>query len=117
MAWRCEAMLKMKEMSITNSEAYHFMEFRHGPKALADSSALVAGLFSQTAFAQEKPVLAEMAGMGAQPLALSPLALPGIDARCVELPANLPAWAMPVLYSTDAATDGLSSLGRQRLGS
>ena len=40
----CEAMLKMKEMSITNSEAYHFLEFRHGPKALVDAKTMVVGL-------------------------------------------------------------------------
>jgi len=30
----CEAMLKMKEMSLSCSEAYHFLEFRHGPKSV-----------------------------------------------------------------------------------
>ena len=59
-------MLKMKEMSITNSEPITSWILPR-TKALADSSA-VAGLFSQAAFAQEKPVLAEMAGMGANPL-------------------------------------------------
>ena len=30
-----EVMLKMKEMSLTLSEAFHFLEYRHGPKAMA----------------------------------------------------------------------------------
>ena len=32
-----EGMLKLKEMSLTSSEAYHAMEFRHGPMSMCDS--------------------------------------------------------------------------------
>ena len=66
----CEAMLKMKEMSLSNSEAYHTLEFRHGPKSMVDQEALVIGLISDEARAQESAVLAEMKGLGAQLLVL-----------------------------------------------
>lgn len=36
-----EASLKIQEMSISTSEAYHSLEYRHGPKATADAETLV----------------------------------------------------------------------------
>ncbi len=65
-----EAMLKMKEMSLSDSEAYHTLEFRHGPKSMVDSETLVIGLLSDEARAQESAVLAEMRGLGARLLIL-----------------------------------------------
>jgi glucosamine--fructose-6-phosphate aminotransferase (isomerizing) len=93
----CEAMLKMKEMSITHSEAYHFLEFRHGPKALVDEHALVAGLLSQRAHAHEAAVLAEMGEMGATTLALGPGGATAAG-HAIALPEVLPWWTRPVLY-------------------
>ncbi len=37
-----EASLKIQEMSISTSEAYHSLEYRHGPKATANQNTLVA---------------------------------------------------------------------------
>jgi glucosamine--fructose-6-phosphate aminotransferase (isomerizing) len=93
-----EAMLKMKEMSLTGSEAYHFYEFRHGPKAMVDGTTLVAGLLSKVAYAQEQAVLQEMAGLGATILSLGPRAKDDSADATITLPAGLPDWAMPVLY-------------------
>jgi glutamine---fructose-6-phosphate transaminase (isomerizing) len=56
----CEAMLKMKEMSLTYSEAYHVLEFRHGPKSMVDPQSLVVGLLSQANDEHERAVMAEM---------------------------------------------------------
>jgi glucosamine--fructose-6-phosphate aminotransferase (isomerizing) len=67
----CEGMLKMKEMSLTNSEAYHFLEFRHGPKSMVDSSTLVVGLLSDAARQAEAQVLHEMKQLGATLLVLA----------------------------------------------
>ena len=67
----CEAMLKMKEMSLSPSEAFHFMEFRHGPKSVVTPGTLIVGLMSDTARAQEAAVLAEMRDLGATVLALA----------------------------------------------
>jgi glucosamine--fructose-6-phosphate aminotransferase (isomerizing) len=93
----CEAMLKMKEMSITHSEAYHFLEFRHGPKALVDGNAMVVGLIGKEHFRHEAAVITEMAEMGGKTVTLSP----GRDKAghvTVHLPDDLPAWTIPVLY-------------------
>lgn len=67
----CEAMLKMKEMSLTRSEAFHFLEFRHGPKSVVTGETLVVGLISDRAREEEGKVLAEMRALGARVLALS----------------------------------------------
>jgi glucosamine--fructose-6-phosphate aminotransferase (isomerizing) len=67
----CEGMLKMKEMSLTSSEAYHFLEFRHGPKSMVDSSTMVVGLLSDAARGAEMQVLREMKELGARLLVLS----------------------------------------------
>ena len=58
-----EAMLKMKEMSISNSEAFHTLEFRHGPKSMVDERALVIGLLNESTDYQEIPTLQEMAAL------------------------------------------------------
>jgi len=77
----CEAMLKMKEMSLSPSEAFHFMEFRHGPKSVVGPDMLIIGLVSETAREHEAAVLAEMRDLGAQVLAVteSPDGLPADD--------------------------------------
>jgi len=93
-----EAMLKMKEMSLTGSEVYHFLEFRHGPKAMVDDTTLVVGLLSQAAQAQEQAVLDEMAALGATILSIGPRTKDAVADLSLTLPAALPAWAMPVLY-------------------
>jgi glucosamine--fructose-6-phosphate aminotransferase (isomerizing) len=67
----CEANLKMKEMSLSISEAFHFMEFRHGPMSMVNEHTLVVGLLSETARAYELAVLQEMRALGAQTLALT----------------------------------------------
>ena len=66
----CETMLKMKEMSLSYSEAYHPLEFRHGPKSVVGEGSLVIGLLSDAARAQESTVLADMKALGARTLAL-----------------------------------------------
>lgn len=93
-----EAMLKMTEMSLTPSQAFQFMEFRHGPMSMATERALIAGLLSPTAFAHEHQVLLEMADMGAHTLALNPTtAVTGAEWQ-ISLPADLPDFAYPILY-------------------
>lgn len=93
----CEAMLKMKEMSITHSEAYHFLEFRHGPKALVDANTMVVGLVGSEHFHHEAAALDEMGQMGGKTLAIVPGKANAGDVT-VHLPDNLPAWTLPVLY-------------------
>jgi len=62
----CELNLKMKEMSLTHSEAFHFLEFRHGPKAMVNPNTLIIGLVSDNNATREKAVLKDMQELGAQ---------------------------------------------------
>ena len=69
----CEAMLKMKEMSLSYAEAFHFLEFRHGPMSMVNENTLIAGLLSETAFEHEARLLSEMRKLGARVFAITPV--------------------------------------------
>jgi len=60
-----EVMLKMKEMSLSYSEAYHFLEFRHGPMSVVNEQSLIVGFMSNWAHAFETAVLKDMKKLGA----------------------------------------------------
>lgn len=66
----CELSLKMKEMSISHSEPFHVLEFRHGPRAMATDGALIVGLLSETNQAYEQAVLEDMRAQGTRILAI-----------------------------------------------
>ena len=66
----CELSLKMKEMSLSHSEPFHFLEFRHGPKSMLTPSTLLVGLVSETNRSHEISVLEEMRARGARLLAI-----------------------------------------------
>ncbi|MCL4301151.1 MAG: SIS domain-containing protein [Anaerolineae bacterium] len=66
----CETNLKMKEMSLTHSEPFHFLEFRHGPISMAGPSALVIGLLSEANRNYEAAVLQDVQRLGGRILAL-----------------------------------------------
>ncbi len=61
----CEYSLKMKEMSLTHSEPFHFMEFRHGPMSMVTPSTVLVGLVSEANMRHELKVLEEMQDRGA----------------------------------------------------
>lgn len=67
----CELSLKMKEMSLSHSQAFHFLEFRHGPKSMVTPSTLLVGLRSTANAQQEQAVLDEMQNLGAHVLSLA----------------------------------------------
>lgn len=60
----CEVNLKMKEMTLTHSEPFHFLEFRHGPMSMVNKGALVVGMLSDANRAHEAKVLSEMEELG-----------------------------------------------------
>lgn len=93
----CEAMLKMKEMSLSSSESFHFLEFRHGPKAMVNEESLVVGVLSRQAHGYEGQVLREMIDLGGRTLALS-FAGDADATWSLTLDPRLPDWALPVLY-------------------
>ncbi len=66
----CELSLKMKEMSLSHSEPFHFFEFRHGPKSMVTPTTLVLGLVSEAFHGQELDVLSEMRDQGARVLSV-----------------------------------------------
>ena len=67
----CELSLKLKEMTLTHSEPFHFLEFRHGPQSMVTDTALIIGLVSEANGDKERAVLNEMQARGAQVLSLS----------------------------------------------
>lgn len=60
----CEVNLKIKEMTLTHSEPFHFLEFRHGPMSMVNRNALVMGMLSDANRAHEVKVLSEMKSLG-----------------------------------------------------
>ena len=67
----CEVNLKMKEMTLTHSEPFHFLEFRHGPMSMVTESAVVVGLLSDKNSSHEQAVLNEMRAKGGNILSLA----------------------------------------------
>jgi len=66
----CEVNLKMKEMTLTHSEPFHFLEFRHGPMSMVTDTTVLLGLISEKNFHHESTVLKEMQAKGAKIVAL-----------------------------------------------
>ncbi len=69
-ALACELSLKMKEMTLSHSEPFHFMEFRHGPKSMITPDALVVALVSDERRADDLAVVADMQALGARALTI-----------------------------------------------
>lgn len=95
----CEGMLKVKEMAIQNSEAYHPLEFRHGPKALISPNSLVVYLATEEGRDLELPVPLELTGLGARVLAVAEQPLPGLPPQTqLVLESGMAQPARGVLY-------------------
>jgi glucosamine--fructose-6-phosphate aminotransferase (isomerizing) len=88
----CEANLKMKEMTLTHSEAFHFLEIRHGPMSMVGPSAVVVGLLSEKNHAQETAVLKDMQSLGAATFTL------GESGTDLAFQSGLPEAIRGVLY-------------------
>ncbi len=95
----CEANLKMKEMSLSVSEAFHFLEFRHGPMSMVNDHTLVVGLLSETARSYELEVLQEMKALGGRTMVLTNQSVPEKSADYqVCFNSGLPEASQGVLY-------------------
>lgn len=88
----CEVNLKMKEMTLTNSEPFHFFEFRHGPISMVGETAIVIGLLSEKNRERELAVLHESKALDGQFLALAD------DEAEVSFNSGLPEAIRNVLY-------------------
>jgi len=95
-----EAMIKMKEMALATAEAFHAMEFRHGPMALVDEDHLVVALLSEGMGRYEEGVLADLRQRGGEVVALSSQTPAYRDdyAAWLRVGADVSELARPVLY-------------------
>ena len=88
----CEVNLKMKEMTLTHSEPFHFLEFRHGPMSMVNGNALVVGMLSDANRVHEAKVLSEMKMLGSTVAGL------GESDADVEFKSGIPESVRAVLY-------------------
>jgi glucosamine--fructose-6-phosphate aminotransferase (isomerizing) len=88
----CEVNLKMKEMTLTHSEPFHFLEFRHGPMSMVNENAVVVGMLSDANRIHEAQVLSEMETLGATVAGF------GESDADVEFKSGIPESVRGVLY-------------------
>ncbi|MFP3895252.1 MAG: SIS domain-containing protein [Anaerolineales bacterium] len=95
-----EGTIKMKEMSLSLAEAYHFMEFRHGPMSLLDREHLIVGLVSERTRDYEVAVLQNLRERGGSIVVVAneDRGLSQEFDTVFTLNADLPERARPVLY-------------------
>jgi glutamine---fructose-6-phosphate transaminase (isomerizing) len=62
----CEGALKLMEMSLSFSQAYHPLEYRHGPISLIDQRSIAVMLYSPDTLEAETKLVGELRGKGAK---------------------------------------------------
>jgi glutamine---fructose-6-phosphate transaminase (isomerizing) len=89
-----EGCLKLQEMSISYSQSFHPMEYRHGPISLIDDRSLVVMLYTQDTAAEEAALVCELQSKGAKVIGIGgpgdltiDLGLSGAAAALACLPA------------------------------
>ncbi len=65
-----EAMLKMEEMTLSWSKAYHPLEFRHGPRSLADENTLVTTFIPRRNLEEHKNLVKDVRDLNADTLVI-----------------------------------------------
>jgi glucosamine--fructose-6-phosphate aminotransferase (isomerizing) len=97
----CEAMLKTKEMTRSWAEAFHPLEFRHGPMSVVNDQTLLVCLVSDSEQEAEARVLRDMQKLGARTLVLTEDASKtdwsSMD-YVIELQSGLDEWERGALY-------------------
>ena len=88
----CEVNLKMKEMTLTHSEPFHFLEFRHGPMSMVNQNTVVVGMVSTVNRQHEVKVLSEMKMRGGTVASI------GESEADVCFESNIPEEVRSVLY-------------------
>jgi len=97
----CEAMLKIKEMSLAHSEAYHSLEFRHGPMSIANENTLITFFVCERVRAEEMTLLSEIKALGAKTLVICDRAdanIKNLSDYVIEIDSRLSDEARMVLY-------------------
>lgn len=108
----CESMLKMKEMALESSEAYHPLEFRHGPKSIVTPETLIIMFLSDSGFDYEKELMREMKDLGAKILAFSKVInnkINKLSDYTISLPSNLREYQRLPLYLPPVQLLGLET--------
>ncbi len=97
----CESMLKMKEMALVPSDAFHFLEFRHGPKSILSKDVLVTGFLSDTGAPYEIDLTEEIKRLGGSTLIICEKGGAEINACAdilFETGTNISEYARSILY-------------------
>jgi glucosamine--fructose-6-phosphate aminotransferase (isomerizing) len=106
----CETALKVTEMSVSYSQSFHTLEFRHGPKSIVAPETLVTFLISEQGYAAECDVLEEIKGLGGTTLAIVNRADERVRRSAdllVELNFDLPELARMAAYIFAGQLTGL----------
>jgi glucosamine--fructose-6-phosphate aminotransferase (isomerizing) len=96
-----ESMLKMKEMALVPSDAFHALEFRHGPKSILDKDVFVTLFFSDTGLRFERQLLKEIKALGGSAMSVCDRADSTIrdeSDHLFEIRSSIPEYARSVLY-------------------
>jgi glucosamine--fructose-6-phosphate aminotransferase (isomerizing) len=93
-----EAALKMTEISLSTAEAYHTLEYRHGPKSTLNEGTLIVGLLPDKGRKQETAVFKEMRGLGARALAMGAGCEPGDGDYIFQMDSGTSDLSRLVLY-------------------
>jgi len=80
-----EAALKVKEMSITNTEFWQTLEYRHGHNTILDSSSLVVIFLSKNGGSYELKTCRELRKIGAKVLIIC-------DGKVMDVPGEAYDW-------------------------
>ncbi len=106
-----EAALKMTEMSSSYAQAYHTLEFRHGPKSIASADTLITFFLSDAAAEEESILVGELKKLGAAIFVIANRATPALrrDADLlIELGLDEPEYARLALAAIPAQLLGLA---------
>jgi glutamine---fructose-6-phosphate transaminase (isomerizing) len=77
-----EAALKVTEMSHSYAQAYHTLEFRHGPKSIVAPQTCIAFFLSESGMEAENEVLLEMKELGGTIIAVCRRATESVRKAC-----------------------------------
>ncbi|MGC1265799.1 MAG: SIS domain-containing protein [Candidatus Acidiferrum sp.] len=106
-----EAALKMTEMSASYAQAYHTLEFRHGPRAIAGKETLITFLVSDAAAEGENQMVGELKKLGAATMVVAKSATPILrrdSDLLIELGSDAPEGARLAMTAIPAQLLGLA---------
>jgi glucosamine--fructose-6-phosphate aminotransferase (isomerizing) len=97
----CESMLKMKEMALMPSDAFHCLEFRHGPKSILERAVLVTLFLSDTGRDFEYDLIREVKELGGSVLTVcekAEISLSKSSDFVFETGGGVNEWVRSILY-------------------